>query len=158
MQRPKPWDKLPQIQDGNRIAISRHRGYVVCHLWYWFLLSDIIRQLPIRTDSKACFSPASYWAPHSPLALHLPPPRKAQGWDSVPEMRPWLIFSATLLSAIALIIFGVSVNSYHRMAETSGNLPVRSWDPDGEHVYLLVLFDYGRNPPLSKSQQVWQQI
>lgn len=128
MRHPKPWDSLVRfvLTFKYSVVVIGVLGY--CFLWYWFILS-IITMLPA---AYATYKPQIQGLLFIGLLLGtlfselfcsgrlsdiiVDRLAKKNNGVRVPEMRLWLAYPAILLSAIGLILWGVSVDKmYHWM-------------------------------------------
>lgn len=126
MKHPKPWDSVLRF-----VLMFKFLAVVVavlsyCFMWYWFVLS-VITMLPAAYPN---YSPLIQGLLFIGLLLGTLSSeiliggrlsdwivaRQAKANDGVrlPEMRLWLAYPGGLLSAIGLIVWGISVDkSYH---------------------------------------------
>ena len=128
MRHPKPWDSLTRFVLTFKFPIIVIGVLGYCFLWYWFVLS-IITMLPAAYVS---YKPQiqgllfiglllgtlfSEFFCSGRLSDHIVARLASKNNGiRVPEMRLWLAYPATTLSAIGLIIWGVSVDKmYHWM-------------------------------------------
>jgi MFS family permease len=128
MRHPKPWDSVLRVAMLFKFAVVPIAVGVYCFLWYWWVLS-VITMLPVAyiqytpliqgllfiglllgTLFAEVFlgGRLSDW-----LCARL---TKKNNGIRLPEMRLWLIYPAGTLSAIGLIIWGISIDKgYHWM-------------------------------------------
>jgi len=126
MRHPKPWDSLVRFIFTIKYFAVFFSVFIYCFGWYWWILS-IITYIPVAyiqyspqiqgllfiglilgtLFSELFFSGRlSDW-----LVLKL---AKKNGGVKTPEMRLWLAYPAAMLSAIGLIIWGISIDqNYH---------------------------------------------
>lgn len=126
MRHPKPWDSILRFALTFRFPIVIIAVGIYCFAWYWWILS-IITMLPAAYVSYSpqiqgllfiglllgtLFSEVFCSGRLSDsIVLKL---AKKNGGIRTPEMRLWLAYPAALLSAIGLIIWGISIDkSYH---------------------------------------------
>ena len=126
MRHPKPWDSIVRFLLTFKFAVVVIAIFAYCFLWYWFVLS-IITMIPAAYvqyspqiqgllfiglllgtlfSEALCSGALSDYIVHK-LALK-------NGNVRTPEMRLWLAYPAGVLSAIGLIIWGISIDkTYH---------------------------------------------
>jgi MFS family permease len=126
MRHPKPWDSLVRVVLLFKFGVVPLAVGVYCFMWYWWVLS-VITMLPVAYIN---YTPQIQGLLFIGLLLGtLFAEFGLGGWLSdwlvaklakknngirVPEMRLWLIYPAGTLSAIGLVIWGVSIDkNYH---------------------------------------------
>ena len=126
MRHPKPWDSCQRFILTFKYPIVVLSIFAYCFLWYWFILS-IITILPVAyIDYKPQIQGLLFIGLllgtlvseifcSGRLSDHIVNRlAKRNNGIRVPEMRLWLAYPATVLSAIGLIIWGVSIDqAYH---------------------------------------------
>lgn len=128
MRQPAPWSSLTRFLQTFRYPVPVLSIGIYCFAWYWWILS-IITMLPAAYPSYApqiqgllflglllgtLFSEILCSGRLSDsIVARL---AKKNGGLRVPEMRLWLAYPAALLSAVGLIVWGISVDrAYHWM-------------------------------------------
>ncbi|KAI9722064.1 MAG: hypothetical protein M1812_002024 [Candelaria pacifica] len=126
MRHPKPWDSILRFIFTFKYPVVVIAVGIYCYAWYWWILS-IITMIPAAYPQYKpqiqgllflglllgtlfaeafCSGTLSDWHVHRLT--------KQNAGVRVPEMRLWLAYPATVLSAIGLIIWGISIDKmYH---------------------------------------------
>jgi len=126
MRHPKPWDSVTRFILTFKYPIVVIGVLIFCFAWYWWILS-IITMLPAAYPNYSpqiqgllflglligtLFSEIFFSGRLSDyIVMRL---AKRNNGVRIPEMRLWLAYPAALLSAIGLIIWGISIDkAYH---------------------------------------------
>lgn len=129
MRHPKPWDSVLRFLKTFQFPVVVIAVFGYCFLWYWFILS-IITMLPAAYPDYSpqiqgllfiglllgtVVSEFFFSGALSDLISRTMATRRGHS-VRLPEDRLWLTYPATLLSAIGLIIWGISIDrTYHWM-------------------------------------------
>lgn len=129
MRHPKPWDSIVRFIKTFQFPIVVIAVFTYCFTWYWFILS-IITVLPVAYIQYSpqiqgllflglllgtVFSEIFFSGALSDL-ISKQMARKRGHTVRLPEDRLWLTYPATLMSAVGLIIWGISIDKmYHWM-------------------------------------------
>jgi multidrug resistance protein len=129
MRHPKPWASILRFLQTFRFLVVVIAVFAYCFLWYWFILS-IITMLPAAYPDYTpqiqgllfiglllgtVFSELFFSGSLSDLISKKMAKRRGQA-VRLPEDRLWLSYPAVLLSAIGLIVWGISIDKmYHWM-------------------------------------------
>jgi multidrug resistance protein len=129
MRHPKPWDSIVRFVKTFQFPAVVIAIFAYCFVWYWFIIS-IITVLPVAYST---YSPqiqgllfiglllgtvfAEIFCSGSLSDMISKKMAKKRGHSvRLPEDRLWLTYPAALLSAIGLIIWGISIDKmYHWM-------------------------------------------
>jgi len=128
MRHPKPWDSALRFVLSFKFLALTIPVFVFCFTWYWWILS-VITMLPLGYPTYApqiqgllniglllgtVFSEVFVGGRLSDnISARL---TKANGGIRLPEMRLWLAYPAGVVSAVGLILWGVSIDrQYHWM-------------------------------------------
>ncbi|ROT43783.1 MFS general substrate transporter [Sodiomyces alkalinus F11] len=125
MKHPKPWDTVVRFVKTFKYAVVPLTVGTYCFAWYWWVLS-VITLVPVAYGD---FSPQSQGllfiglivgtlisevlcsgTLSDRLVIRL---AKRNGGVKTPEMRLWLAYPAAILTAVGLILWGVSVDKGH---------------------------------------------
>ncbi|KAI9832279.1 MAG: hypothetical protein M1819_004457 [Sarea resinae] len=125
MRHPKPWDSVMRFLQTLRFPVVVIAVLIYCFAWYWWILS-IITEIPYAYiqyrpqiqgllfiglllgtlfSELFCSGRLSDW-----LILRL---TKRNKGVRVAEMRLWLAYPAALISAIGLIVWGISIDKHY---------------------------------------------
>lgn len=129
MRHPKPWNSITRFFQTFKFPIVVIAIFTYCFTWYWFILS-VITMLPIAYIHYSpqiqgllfiglllgtVFSEVFCSGALSDLISRKMAKKRGQS-IRLPEDRLWLTYPAMLLSAIGLIIWGISIDKmYHWM-------------------------------------------
>ncbi|KAL8730550.1 MAG: hypothetical protein Q9166_004004 [cf. Caloplaca sp. 2 TL-2023] len=128
MRHPKPWDSMVRVILTFKYSVVVISVLIYCFAWYWWILS-IITMIPA---AYVQYSPqiqgllflglllgtlfAEIFASGRLSDYIVVKLAKNNNGIRLPEMRLWLAYPAALLSAIGLIIWGISIDkAYHWM-------------------------------------------
>ncbi len=128
MSHPKPWDSAVRFALSFKFLALTIPVLVFCFTWYWWILT-VITMLPLGYPSYkpeiqgllniglllgTVFSEVCVGGRLSDmLSARL---AKSNGGIRLPEMRLWLAYPAGIMSAVGLILWGVSIDrQYHWM-------------------------------------------
>ncbi|KAM0321781.1 hypothetical protein ACHAQA_009877 [Verticillium albo-atrum] len=128
MKHPKVWDTLVRFGKTFKYAVVPIAVITYCFGWYWWVLS-VITLIPVAYETYSpqtqglfflgliigtlvseifCSGRLSDW-----LVVKL---ASRSGATKTPEMRIWLVYPAAIITAVGLIIWGISIDrGYHWM-------------------------------------------